>query len=93
MLFDRLQSKPKLLKCNRNISGTGGEALIPFGESVIQVQIGKTTFCNRVIVIDNLMHNYILVEVLLRTNRFGTGYSTAGIHYITMNGEMLAQNI
>ena len=39
------------------------------------------------------MRNYILGQVLHRTNRFGTGYSTAGRHYITLNGEMLAQSI
>ena len=39
------------------------------------------------------MRNYILGQVLHRTNRFDTGYSTAGRHYITLNGEMLAQSI
>ena len=39
------------------------------------------------------MQNYILEQVLQRTNRFGTGYLTAGRHYITINGEMIAQNI
>ena len=39
------------------------------------------------------MHNYILGQVLQGTNRFGTGYLTAGRHYITINGEVLAQSI
>ena len=71
----------------------GGEALIPLGEYFIQLQMGKRTFHDRVIVIDNLMCNYILGQVLQRTSRFGTDYSTAGRHYITINGEMLAQSI
>ena len=39
------------------------------------------------------MRNCILGQVLHRSNRFGTGYSTTGRHYITLNGEMLAQSI
>ena len=87
------QSKAKLIKCNRNISGMGGEALIPLAECFLQLQIGKGTFHDRVIVIDNLMHNYILGQVLQRTNRLSISYWTAGRHYITINQEMLAQSI
>ena len=83
----------KLIKCNRNISGTGGEALLPLGECFVQLQIGKRIFHDRVIVTDNLMHIYSLGQVLQRTNRFDTGYLAAGRHYITINGEMLAQSI
>ena len=72
--LDKFQSKPKLIKCNRNISGMAGETLIPLGECFIQLQAEQRTFHNRVIAIDNLMHNYILGQVLQRTNRFGTGY-------------------
>ena len=89
--FERLQNKSKLIKCNRNISGAGGEALIPVGECFNQLWIGKKTFRDRVIVIENLKCNYILAQVLHRTNRFGTGYSNTGRHYITGNGNMLAQ--
>ena len=39
------------------------------------------------------MRNYILGQVLHRTNRFDTCYSTAGRHYITLSREMLAQSI
>ena len=38
--FDKLQYKPKLIRCNRSISGVGGEALVPIGECFIQLQIG-----------------------------------------------------
>ena len=33
--FDKLWNKPKLIQCNRNISGAGGEALIPIRECFI----------------------------------------------------------
>ena len=39
--YDRLQNKPKLIKCNRNISGAGEEALILVGECFVQLQTGK----------------------------------------------------
>ena len=51
------------------------------------------TFQDRVIVIENLKCNYILGQVLHRNNRFGTGYSITGRHYITINGEMIALSI
>ena len=91
--FDQLQVKPKLIRCNRSISGAGGEAIIPVGECFIQLQISKRTFQDRTIIIENLKHNYILDQVLQRDNRFGTGHSITGRHYITINGEMIAQSI
>ena len=33
--FEKLQNKPRLIKCKRNISGAGGEALVPVGECFI----------------------------------------------------------
>ena len=39
--FEKLQNIPRLIKCNRNISGAGGEALVPVEECFIQLQIGK----------------------------------------------------
>ena len=58
--LDNFQSKPKSPICNRNISGMVGKALIPLEECFIQFQRGKRIFHDRVIVIDNLMCNYIL---------------------------------
>ena len=89
--FDKLTNKPKLIQCNRNISGAGGETLIPEGEYFIQLQIGRKMFRDRVIVIENLKHNYILGQILHETNRFGSAYSTTGKHYITIYGEMIVQ--
>ena len=91
--FEKLQNKPRLIKCNRIISGAGGEALVPVGEWFIQLQIGKKIFRDRVIIINNLKCNYILGQVLHITNRFGTSYLTTGLHYITVYGEMIAQAI
>ena len=90
---DKFQSMPKLIKCDRNTSSAGGEALVPLGECFVQQQIGKRSFHNTVIARENLMQNYILGQVLQRMNRFGTGYLTADRHYITIIGEMLAQSI
>ena len=47
---------------------------------------------DRVIVIENLKRDYILGQVLHRHNRFGTGYSTNSMHYITLNREMIAKS-
>ena len=52
--FERLHNKPKVIKCTRNLSGAGGEALVPAGECFIQLQIGKKTCRDRVIVTENL---------------------------------------
>ena len=69
------------------------EALIPVREFFIQLQIRKRTFQGRVIIIENLKCNCISCQVLHRNNRFGTGYSITGRHYITINGEMIAQSV
>ena len=93
MFYDKLQNKPKLAKCIMNISNVSGKALIPVGECFVQLQTGKKLFRYRVIVIQNLKHKYILGQVLHRAYRFGTGYSTTGKHYITINGEMITEAI
>ena len=90
--FNKLENKPKLIKCKRSVSEAGGGALILVGECFISVQINSKVFRNRVIANENLKRNYILGQVLHRDNRFSTGYSTNGRHYIAMNGEMLAQS-
>ena len=87
--YNEVENEPKLITCNRSISGAGGGMLIPVGEGFISVKIGNKIFRDRVIGIENLKKDYILDQVLHRENRFGTGYSTNGRHYITLNGEML----
>ena len=91
--YDRLQNKPKLAKCSRNISNASGKALTPVGECFVQIQKGKKLFRERVIAIQNLKCDYILGQILHRAYRFGTGYSTTGKHYITINGEMVTEAI
>ena len=49
--FNKLENKPKLIKCNRSISGAGRGTLIPVGECFIQLQISNKMFRDRVIVI------------------------------------------
>ena len=90
--FNKLPNKPKLIPCNRNIS-CAEEALVPVGECFIQLQIGRKTFRDRVTAIENLKCNYILGQVLHLTNRFATGYSTTGRHYITINCKMIVQEM
>ena len=43
------------------------------------------------VVIDNLRHKYIIGQVLHRSYQFGTGYSTTGKHYITINDQVIKQ--
>ena len=88
---NKLQSKPKLAKCSRNISNPSGNALIPTGECFVQLQISKKLFRNRVIVIQNLKCKYILSQVLYRAYRFNTSYSSTGRHHITINSEMITE--
>ena len=58
--FDTLPIKPKLIPCDRYIAGMGGETLKPVGKCFVQLQIGKRVFRDRVVVIKNLRHKYIL---------------------------------
>ena len=90
--FNTLETKPTLIKCSRSVSGSGGGVIIPVGQCFVSVQISSKVFRNKVTVIENLKRNYILGQMLHRDNRFGTSYSTNGRHYITLNGEMLAQS-
>ena len=65
--------------------------LRPVGECFVHLQIGKRVFQDRLEVIENLGHKYILGQVLHRSNQFGTGYSTTGKYFITINGQVIVQ--
>ena len=67
--------------------------LRPVGECFVQLQIGKKVFRDRVVVIKNLRCKYILGQVLHQLYWFSTGYTTTGKHYITRNGQVIAQAI
>ena len=92
--FDTLPMKPKLIPCNRFIAGMGAETLRQVGKCFACLQIGKIrVFSDRVVVIDNLRCKYSLGQVLHRLYQFSTGYLTTGKHYITINGQVIAQFI
>ena len=91
--YDKIQNRPKLTKCNRNILSASGKALITVGECFIQLQIDQKLFRDRTMVIQNLKCEYILGQVLHRAYRFSTCYSTTGKHYRMINGEMIAEAI
>ena len=89
--FDTLPIKPELIPHDRYIAGTGGEALRPVDKCFIPAANWKRrVFRDRVVVIENLRHKYILGQVLHRLNQFGTGYIAAGKHYITINWQVIA---
>ena len=71
----------------------GGRTLRPVGEHFIHLQIGRRVLWDRVVVIKNLRHTYILGQVLHRLNWFGTGYSTTGKHYIAINGQVMSHSV
>ena len=90
--FNTLPIKLKLTPCNRYIAGTGGKTLRPVGKCFIQLQIRKRVFQDMVVVIKNLRHKYILGQVLHRSCHFSSGYTTTGKHFITINGQVIAQS-
>ena len=90
---DTLPINPKFIPCNRFIAGAGGEALRLVGKCFIQQWIGKKVFRDRVVVIRNLQHKYILGQILHRLYQFGAVYLTTDRHYVTINGQLIAQVI
>ena len=90
--FDTLAMKPKLIPCDKYTAGAGGKTLRPIGECFVSLQIGRRAFQDRVLVIENLRHKYILGQVLHRSYQFGISYLTMGKHYITINGKVIVQS-
>ena len=91
--LDSLNHKPKMITCRRTLRPAGGKALIPKGECFLQVEIGKQTFSNRVIIVQNLSHNYIIGTAMQRSYHTATGFSITGRHFLPVNGQMLVQSI
>ena len=85
--------KPKLIPCNRYTAGAGGKTLRPVDKCFVCLQIGRRVFWDRIVVTENLRHKYILGQVLHRLYWFSTSYSTTGKHYITINGQVIAQSV
>ena len=91
--FNTLPINPRLIPCNRYIADAEGEVLRPVDECFIQLQIGKKVFRDRVVVLENQLHKYILGQELHRSYRFGTRYSTINRHYIAIYGQVIVQTI
>ena len=93
MFFNSLKHKPKIISCRRMLRAAGGEALFPKGKCFLQIKIGKQTFRDRIIIIQNLSCNYIIGAAMQRLYHIATGFSITGRHFLSVNGQMLAQSI
>ena len=91
--FNNSKHKPKELQCSTTLRRAGGEALIPKGECSLQIKIGKQMFRDRVVVINNLNHDYIIGTVIQRSYHIATGFSITGRHFLSVNWQMVAQSI
>ena len=63
-----------------------------FLRSLLQIKIGKQTFRDRVVIVNNLNHNYIIGTVI-KDHHVATGFSITGRHFLSVNGQMVAQSI
>ena len=93
MFFDSLKHKLKIIKCSRTIKGAGGKALIPKGECFLQMKVSKQTYRDRVVIVHNLNHYYIIGTAMQRMYHIATGFSITGRHFLSVNGQMIAQSI
>ena len=91
--FNSLKHKPKIIKCNRTLRGAGGEALMPKSECSLQVKIGKQTLRDRVVIVHNLNHDYIIGAAIQRSYHVATDFSVIGRHFLSVNGQIVAQSI
>ena len=92
-IFNSLKQKPKILKCSRTLRGAGGEALIPKGECFLQIKIGKQMVRDRVVIVNNLNLDYIIGAAQQRSYCVATGFSVTGRHFLSVNGQLVAQSI
>ena len=92
-VLDSLKHKPKIIKCNRALRGAGDEALMPKGKCFLQVKIGKHSFRDRVVIVHNLNHDYIIDVAIQRSYGVATGFSVTGRHFLSVNGQMVVQSI
>ena len=91
--FSSIINKPKVFKCNRKIRSVGGDTLVTIGECYIELKTGKRVLKDRVIIIKNLNRDYIIGVAIQHTNKMLTGFSTSGRHFISLNGEIIAQSV
>ena len=81
------------MQCSRTLRGAGGGALIPKGECFLQIKIGKQTVGHRVVIINNLNHDYIVGAAIQRSYHIATGFSITGRHFLSVNGQIVVQSI
>ena len=86
-------NKPKVFKCNRKVRSAGGDTLVSKGECYIELTIDKRVLKDRVIITNNLNRDYIIGVAIQHANKMLTSFSTLGGHYISLNGEMIAQSV
>ena len=67
--------------------------MIPKGECFLQIKIGKQTFRDRVVIVNNLNHDYIIGAAIQRSYCVATGFSKTGRHFLSVNGQMVVQCI
>ena len=91
--FSSIINKPKVFRCNRKVRSVGGDSLVSIGECFIELKIGKRVLKDRVIIIQNLHRDYIIGVAIQCANKMLTSFSTLGRHFISLNGEMIAQNV
>ena len=91
--FDSLKHKPKIITCSRTFRAAGGEALFPKGECFLQIEIGKQIFRDRVIIVQNLSCDDTFGAAMHSLYHIAMGFSITGRHFLSVNGQMLAQSI
>ena len=63
------------------------------GECYIELKIGIRVLKDRVIIIKNLNRDYIIGVAIQHANKRLTSFSMSGRHFISLNGEMIAQSV
>ena len=59
----------------------------------LQIKIGKQTFRNRVVIVNNVNHDYIIGTSIQRSYHIATGFSVTDRHFLSENGQMVVQSI
>ena len=91
--FRSIVDKPKVFKCNRQITNVGGDPLVLMGECFVDLKIGNRMLRDRAIIIQNLNRDYIIGVAIQCANKMLTSFSTLGRHFILLNGKMIVQSV
>ena len=59
----------------------------------LQIKIGKQTFRDRIVIVNNLNHNYTIGAAIQRSYCISMGFSITVRHFLSVNGQMIAQSI